>query len=306
MRMKTGSVLLGVLWLALSGARTPAQDLGTHFRTVRDGIHVYAAKPIDSNCTVILTQEGVVLIDSGHNPPDSHAVMKAVRRLTSQPVRLLINTEPHADHTSGHFVFSPPAIIVAAAGAGDSMRAADNPRRWEPQALGAPGSAEMRAALEGYRLITPHVEYRDKMTLNVGERTFELYYLKNVHSESDTAIWLPKERVLFAAASVSVKRFNNLRPFVSIPDTLAAIRMMRALGPEVVIPGHGAPGTVQILDDMERYYTLLLERVKQMVAQGKTLDEIKAELKMPETDDWVGRDRYPNNIEAAWRAVKGN
>ena len=47
MRMKTGSVLLGVLWLALSGARTPAQDLGTHFTTVRDGIHVYAAKPID-------------------------------------------------------------------------------------------------------------------------------------------------------------------------------------------------------------------------------------------------------------------
>src|SRR5215216_3076800 len=272
MRMKTGSILLGVLWLALSGARAPAQDLGTHFRTVKDGIHVYAAKPVDSNCTVILTQEGVVLIDSGHNPPDSHAVMKAVRQLTSQPVRLLINTEPHADHTSGHFVFSPPAIIVAAAGAGDSMRAAENPRRWEPQALGAPGSAEMRAALEGYRLITPHVEYRDKMTLNVGERTFELYYLKNVHSESDTAIWLPKERVLFAAASVSVKRFNNLRPFVSIADTL---------------------------DAMERYYVLLVDRVKQMVAQGKTLEQIKAELKMPEADDWVGRDRYPNNIEAA-------
>jgi cyclase len=306
MRMKTGAVLLGVLCLALSGAPTPAQDLGTHFRTVRDGIHVYAAKPIDSNCTIILTQEGVVLIDSGHNPPDSHAVMKAVRQLTSQAVRLLINTEPHADHTSGHFVFSPPAIVVAAAGAGDSMRAAHNPRRWEPQTLGAPNAAEMRAALEGYRLITPHIEYRDKMTLNVGERTFELYHLKNVHSESDTAIWLPKERVLFTAASVSVKRFNNLRPFVSIPDTLAAIGMMRALDPEVVIPGHGAPGTVQILDDMQRYYTLLVDRVKQMFAEGKSLEAIKQDLKMPEYDDWVGKDRYPNNIEAAYRAVKGN
>jgi cyclase len=306
MRMKTGSVVLLVLCLVLSVPHASAQDLGPNFRTVKDGIHVYAAKPIDSNCTIILTQEGVVLIDSGHNPPDSHAVMRAVKQLTSQPVRLLINTEPHADHTSGHFVFSPPAIIVAAAGAGESMRAAHDPRRWEPQTLGAPGPAEMRAALEGYRLITPHVEYRDKMTLQVGERTFELYYLKNVHSESDTAIWLPKERVLFTAASVSVKRFNNLRPFVSIPDTLTAIKMMRALDPEIVIPGHGAPGTVAILDDTERYYTLLVDRVKQMVAQGKTLDRIKAELKMPEYDDWVGKDRYPNNIEAAWRAVKGN
>jgi cyclase len=305
MRLRIGSFLLCGFCLLLWPAHLFAQDLGPHFRTVKEGIHVYAAKPIDSNCTIILTQDGVVLIDSGHNPPDSHAVMKAVKQLTSQPVRLLINTEPHADHTSGHFVFSPPALIVAAAGAGESMKRAHNPRRWDPL-LGAAGAPDMRAALEGYRLITPHIEYRDRMTLSVGERTLELYYLKNVHSESDTAIWLPNERVLFTAASVSVKRFNNLRPFVSIPDTLAAIKMMRALNPEIVIPGHGAPGTVAILDDSERYYNLLVERVRQLEQQGKSLDQIKAELKMPEYDDWIGKDRFPNNIEAAYRAVKGS
>jgi cyclase len=137
----------------------------------------------------------------------------------------------------------------------------------------------------------------------VGERTFELYYLKNVHSEADTAIWLPKERVLFAAASVGVKRFNNHRPFVSIPDTLAAIKMMKALNPEIVVPGHGPPGTAQILDDYERYYGLLLERVGALAREGKSLDQIKKELKMPEYDDWQGKDRLPNNIEAAYRAV---
>ena len=244
-----------------------------------------------------------MLIDSGHRPPDSHAVMKAVRQLTSQPVRFLINTEPHADHTTGHFMFSPPATIVAAAGAGESMRRAHDPQRIERAMAESP---EMRAAYQGYRLITPHVEYRDKMVLNVGERTLELHYLKNVHSEADTAIWLPKERVLFTAASVSVNRFNNLRPFVSIPDTLAAIKMMRALNPEIVVPGHGAPGTTQIFDDMERYYNLLMERVRQTAQQGKSLEQIKQELKMPEYENWVGKDRYPNNIEAAHRAVTGN
>jgi len=58
--------------------------------------------------------------------------------------------------------------------------------------------------------------------------------LKNVHSEADSAILLPKERVLFTAASVGVKRFGNHRPFVSILDTLSAIKMMKALNPEVV------------------------------------------------------------------------
>jgi cyclase len=126
-----------------------------------------------------------------------------------------------------------------------------------------------------------------------------------VHSESDSAIFMPQERILFTAASVSVQRFNNMRPFVSIPSTLKAIAKMRALKPEIVIPGHGAPGTVKILDDMENYYTTLMDRVRALVKQGKTLAEIKAELKMPEYEKWVGRDRLPNNIEAAYRAVKG-
>ena len=280
-----------------------AQDLGPLFKKMKDGIYVYTGKPSESNCTIILTQEGVVLIDSGNIPVDSQAVMKAVKQLTSQPIRFLINTEPHADHTTGHFVFSPPAIIIAAAGAGESMRQAYNPERMKKM-MAEPG--EMGAAAKGYRLITPHIEYRDQMTLNLGERTFQLYYLKNVHSEADTAIWLPKERVLFTAASVGVKRFNNLRPFVSIPDTLAAIKMMKALNPEIVIPGHGDPGTVKILDDMERYYNSLMDRVKQMAQQGKSLDEIKKELRIPGTEDWEGKDRFPNNIEAAYRAVKGS
>jgi hypothetical protein len=57
---------------------------------------------------------------------------------------------------------------------------------------------------------------------------------------------------------------------------------------------------------MEGYYTTLLQRVGQMVKQEKSLDEIKKELRMPEYDDWQGKDRFPNNIEAAYRAVKGN
>ena len=303
MKIRTGAVLFCGFYLLLTTSHLSAQDLGPLFKKMKDGIYVYAGKPGESNCTIILTQEGVVLIDSGNNPTDSQAVMKAVKQLTSQPIRFLINTEPHTDHTTGHFVFSPPAIIIAAAGAGESMRQAYNPERMKKMRA-EPG--EVGAAAKDYRLITPHIEYRDQLTLNLGERTFQLFYLKNVHSEADTAIWLPKERVLFTAASVGVKRFNNLRPSVSIPDTLAAIKMMKALNPDVVIPGHGDPGTVKILDDMERYYNSLMDRVKQMAQQGKSLDEIKKELRIPGTEDWEGKDRFPNNMEAAYRAVKGS
>ena len=300
MKAKTFGCWTAVLYLFSVGVAA-AQDLGPHFRKIKDGIYVYAQKPADSNAGIILTQEAVVLIDSGHNPPDSQAILKAVRQLTPQPIRFLINTEPHGDHTTGHFLFSPPAIIIAHEGATDSMKKAYNPQRNEKLMADYP---EMRESFKGFKMITPQIEYRDKMTLNVGERTFELYYLKNVHSEADTAIWLPKERVIFSAAVAGVKRFSNLRPSVQIEDMISAMKMMKSLNPEIVVPGHGPPGTTKILDDSIQYYTLLLERVGKMAKEGKSLDSIKKELRMPETDDWASKDRIDTNIESAYRSVK--
>jgi cyclase len=303
MKPRWGLLLISVAYLLVFGAQAPAQDLGPQITKIKEGIYVYVGKNLNSNAGIVLTQEGVVLIDSGHNPTDSRAILDAVKKLTPLPVRFLINTEPHGDHTTGHFVFSPPATIIAHEGATDSMKKAYNPQRNEKLMAGSP---EMRAAFEGFRFITPHMEYRQKMTLNLGERTFELMYLKGVHSESDTAVWLPKERVLFSASGIVVNQFNILRPFVTIPDILAASKMMKALKPEVVIPGHGTPGTVKIFEDTEQYYALLMERVGKMVKAGKSLDEIKKEVKMPEYDHWATKERFPTNVEAAYKAVKGN
>jgi len=304
MRAKLGwtlVVLASLLWVR----SVVAQDLGPQIRKLTDGIYVYVGKDFNSNCGIVITQEGVVLIDSGHNPTDSRAILAAVKKLTPLPIRLLIDTEPHPDHTTGHFIFSPPAIIVAHAGATESMlgREKEAPGRIEKLAGVSP---EMRAALEGYRFVPPQVEYRGKATIHMGERTFELMYLKGVHSEADSAVWLPKERVLFSASGIVVNQINILRPFVTIPDILAAAKMLKALNPEFVIPGHGIPGTVKIFEDTEKYYALLLERVGKLVKEGKSLDEIKKEVKMPEYSHWASQERFPSNVEAAYKALKGS
>jgi cyclase len=144
------------------------------------------------------------------------------------------------------------------------------------------------------------------MTLQLGERTFELIYLKNVHSEADTAIWLPKERVLFAASAANVRRFINLRPSVVISDVLASYKLMKSLNPEFVVPGHGPVSTTKIFDEYEGFYTLLVKRVGDLARQGKSLDEIKKELKLPEYADWRDQDRLGVNIDVAYKSVKGN
>ena len=164
-----------------------------------------------------------MLIDSGPNPPDSHVVMKAVRQLTAQPVRFLINTETHHDHTTGNFVFSPPALVIAAQGATQGIKGYFDPKRNEKLIAEL---AEMREAYRGFRLVTPHVEFHNRMVLQLGGRTLELMQLNNIHSDADT-IWLPKEHVLFSAATAAVKRFGFLRPFVTIANIKADIKKLK-------------------------------------------------------------------------------
>ena len=281
-----------------------AQDLGPQVKKLADGVYVVAGNNFFSNAGIVLTQDGVVVIDTGQNPVESRKILEVVKKLTPMPVRFVLDTEPHPDHTTGHFVFSPPAVIISAAGGGESMRGREREAPQRIQQLAAT-SAEMKAALEGYKFIPPHIEYQQKAMLNVGERTIELMYLKGVHSEADSAVWLPKERVIFSASAFTAEQVNILRPFVTIPDILAAGKMMKALNPEHVVPGHGPPGTVKIFEDGEKYYTLLLERVGALAKAGKSLDDIKKEVKMPEYAHWANQDRFPTNVDAAYKMITG-
>jgi cyclase len=301
MRIKFLLIVAYLAFLSVFASPLSAQDLGPQFKKIKDGIYVQSANDTNSNCGIILTRDGVVLIDSGHNPTDSLAVLGAIRKLTTLPVRFLINTENHPDHVTGDFVFSPPAVVIAGEGASAAIRKNYDPD-WNKNLMEQ--SREMRDAFLGYQTVFPQVEYHDKMILNLGERTFVLLSIRNVHSDADTAIWLPQERVLFSASAAVPNRFNNIRSFVTIPDILNATKMMKALNPEIVVPGHGSPGTAKIFDDSDQYYELLLERVAKMVRDGRSLEQIKQELRMPEYDSWNQKNRFPTNIEAAYRAVK--
>ena len=295
------SFCVGLFWaFSCMGFAVQAQDLGPGFTKVKDGIYVFSPDAGTATCSFVVTEEGVVMIDSCQSPLDSRKMLTAIKKVTDKPIIFLLDTETHGDHTGNHFIFSPPATIISHEGAGAGMRKEYNPNR---PALAAQ-SAEMREAVQGVKMIAPHIEYKDRMTINLGERTFQLIYLKNVHSFADTAIWMPKERVLFAASAANVRRFINLRPSVVIPDVLASFKLMKSLDPEVVITGHGGVTTTKVFDEYEAFYTLLLKRVGDMAAQGKTLAEIKKELQMPEYADWDDQERLGASIDAAFRSVK--
>ena len=128
-RTKTAVLIACLPCLVLFTSPLWAQDLGPNFRKIKDGIYVQSSREVNSTSSIVLTEEGVVIIDTGQTLIDSREVMQAVRKLTNLPVRIVINTEVHPDHTTGNFVFSPPALIVNHVGASDAMRKAFDPER---------------------------------------------------------------------------------------------------------------------------------------------------------------------------------
>ena len=297
--------LVTILAVCLSASAAFAQQPGLHFTKIKDGIYVETAKstpPATSNVGIILTTEGVVLVDSGQTAMDSREVADAVRILSPLPVRFIINTETHPDHSYGHFLF-PQATVINVQGAGKEMQESFSPKRLADAENSSPA---MKAALVGFKLIPPHIEYKDKLTLRVGERTFELLDLGTTHSLANSAVWMPGEKVLFGAAVAVEGQINTIRPHTTIPDMLKVMDMMKNLNAEVVIPGHGAPTTNKIFDFYSGFLRTLVDRVSKLMAEGKSLEQIKQEIKMPEYENLeAAKERIPNTVEAAYRAIQG-
>ena len=82
MRTKSSVAFAVVAGLALLAAAASAQDLGPHFRKIKDGIYVQSAREVNSTSSIVLTEEGPVIIDTGQTPVDTREVMAAVKKLT--------------------------------------------------------------------------------------------------------------------------------------------------------------------------------------------------------------------------------
>lgn len=94
MKTKFAIGFLTIIFSLLFTLRSFAQDLGPHFKKIKDGIYVYAGQTNEANVTIIQSQEGILLIDTGQTPKDSHIVMAALKKLALQPVRYIYIPSP--------------------------------------------------------------------------------------------------------------------------------------------------------------------------------------------------------------------
>lgn len=216
-----------------------------------------------ANLGAIVGDDAVAVIDTGGSLIEGRAFLAALRERTQKPIRYVINTHAHPDHTFGNGAF----VETGATFVGHKNL---------PRALAARGPhylsafrAQMGDALDGVTIVPPTLMVEDKMTLDLGHREIVLQAWRTAHSECDLTILDNRSGVLFAGDLLFLQHVpvvdGSLLGFLDVADRLAAVTATQ------VVAGHGpmpAPWP-KALDDERAYLSRLTADLRSAIKKGE-------------------------------------
>ncbi|MFW6125580.1 MAG: MBL fold metallo-hydrolase [Chloroflexota bacterium] len=229
------------------------------------------------NPSFITTREGIVMIDSPQRPSD--AVKWRQEMEGKGEVRYLFNTEPHGDHVTGNYFFT--GTVIAQEGTREAVETSfDLETLMERLKVMDPDGLSL---MEGYRVKKPSITFSDRLTLYLGDHTFEAMHLPG-HTPSETAVYVAEERVVFTGDNVFYKCQTFLHQ--GLPDKwLESLDKIGELDVDTIVPGHGQVCDKGYLKEQAAFINDWVEAVKQAIAQGLTREEAKERISF--------LDRYP-------------
>lgn len=246
-----------------------------------------------NNTGFVVGSDGVVAIDCTSTERRNRALLDAMRSVTDLPVRVLVNTHHHGDHTHGN-AFFPTAAVVA-----------HEACRTEAVAAGLIGTALFPDVEWGQlQVAPPFVTFRDRLTVWSDDLAVELVHVGPAHTTNDVYAWIPERRVLFTGDLV----FSRVTPLAlqgTITGWLAALEELRALEPEVVVPGHGPVGDASSIDDVSAYLRLVQELAADAFARGTSAVEAAAGADLGRFASWPDGERLVMNLHRASSELRG-
>jgi cyclase len=211
-----------------------------------------------NNTGLLVGRRGATSIDSCSTERRTRAYLEKIGSLTNQPVRTLINTHHHGDHTYGNYLF-PSATIVGHERCREEALAAGF--------LNVDGLFEQPAWGE-LELAPPFLTFTEGVDLWVDDMRCEVRYAGTpAHTTNDAVVWLPERQVLFAGDLL----FNGGTPFLisgSLSGALTAVEGLKTYGARVIVPGHGDVCGPEVIDDVLGYLRFLDMTAREAHAAG--------------------------------------
>jgi glyoxylase-like metal-dependent hydrolase (beta-lactamase superfamily II) len=239
---------------------------------VADGVYAFigetgprttANEGMNANTGFVVTAAGVVVIDSGSSKLVAQKIQAAIRRITDQPIKYVINTGGQDHRWIGNSHFADQGIPVLA----HERTAADIADRGGM--LFESLAKQIGPDFAGTRIQTPTRSFTGRQTLTLADEVIELVFAGGGHTPGDIIVWLPKKRIAFSGDIVYVDRLLGVLQVSSVKHWLNSFDALAALQPVLVVPGHGAPATLdKARKETRDYLARLHAHMKQAVDRG--------------------------------------
>jgi cyclase len=266
---------------------------------ISEGVYAYL-QPDGSwflnNTGFLVNGDGVISIDATSTERRTRAYLDAIASVTHAPVRTLVNTHHHGDHTHGNYLFAGATII----GHEQTRAEIQNTPMPPPPGLWTEvGWGHLEPA-------PPFLTYADGVTLWSGDLRCEVRYVGTpAHTTNDSIVWLPGRSVVFAGDLL----FNGGTPFAlmgSVSGWIEALQtVLRPLGARTLVPGHGPVCGPEVIDDVLAYLRFVQDLAREAKAAGLTPLQAAREADLGNFKNLLDAERIVGNLHRAYLELDG-
>ena len=259
-----------------AGQATADRNPPAGLRQIIPGHYVYSSTTYNSG--VIVTGEGVVVLDALNSEAVARAQREAIANTIRQPVRVLVSSTFHNNYSKGNIAYADVLKI------GHENYRTDLVELMQREKVPA---EEQKARL-------PQQTFRDRLTLHLGGKDIQILYVGRAHTRGDSIIFVPQDRIAYLSELYFADQFLFINDGYGL-DWLRALDAVEALGADIFVPGHGpVPADPrETRQGLRRFRQMLIDvrdAVQKEVARGATEDQAVAAIRWPQYEKLQGYD----------------
>jgi glyoxylase-like metal-dependent hydrolase (beta-lactamase superfamily II) len=253
---------------------------------VSDGCFVRRHESFDVSCGVVVGGEGVLVIDTRASQTQGQELAAAVRRLTALPIRAVVNTHVHFDHTFGNGAFPGTPIVAHEAVAVASL---SDSKRIKARYTADPDDP-LREEILASEVVAPTETFSSVWAIDLGDRLVEVVHLGRGHTDGDVVIRVPEADAVYAGdlvESSAPPMFGGDCFPLEWPATLdLVVGLLTAT--TAVVPGHGPIVDRDFVQSQRGDIVDVAEQIRELAAGGVPVDEALAHGRWPFDPDLLG------------------
>ncbi len=242
------------------------------------------------NVALYVTTDGVIVVDSKTTDADGEEIERHVSEVTDQPIRFVVNTHYHMDHTGGNAGVEGTIHKVSHENTRENMVRL-NGEKWN--------APENRKGL-------PHIVYDHEMAIKLGGKTIRIYYIGPAHTNGDSIIYFEDEKVIHAGDLFFYLAFPYIDAGAGASSLrwIESVEFMLSLDTERIIPGHGRVTDKAGLGKFRELLREFHEVVEERVQEGKSEEEVASELETYPFGNDPGLAYLRVNVAVAYPEIK--